>query len=75
MLVINRVELIFCHQSLQVRKLHGDHARRLQQDLHACNEIIQVRHLRQHIVPKQQIRLLALCDQLARRLFSEKFNH
>ncbi len=74
MLVIDRVELILVDQPLQVWELHGHHAAGLQQQLHAPDEIVQVRHVGQDVVSKQQIRLaVALCD-FTRRLAAEKLH-
>src|ERR1019366_10715832 len=56
-LVVDGVELVLLHQSLQVRKFHGDDAARLEQALHAGNEVIQIRYVCQHIVAEQQVRL------------------
>lgn len=37
---------------------HGNYTIRLQHDLHACHEVDDIRYMRQHIVPQQEIRLL-----------------
>src|SRR6266478_5326243 len=74
MFVINRVELVFFHQPLQVRKLHGDHTRRLQQDFHPRHEVVQVRHLRENIIPEQQIRLFSRDRQLPGRISPKKLD-
>ena len=66
-LVVDRVELVLCHQPLQMRKLHRDHALRLEQALHAGDEVVQVRHVRQHIVAEHQIGLAVLWRRSCRR--------
>jgi hypothetical protein len=53
-LVIDGVELVVRHELLQVRELHGDDAVWRQQDLHAGNEIVEIGHVGQHVVPEQQ---------------------
>ena len=58
MLVVDRVELIALHQAYQVGKLHRDHAGRLQRDLHTGDEVVQIRHVGQHVVADQEIRLI-----------------
>src|SRR2546430_15107473 len=57
--MVNCVELILFHQPLKVGKFHGDYAVRLQQDLHSRNKIVQIGHLRELVVAKEQICLLA----------------
>src|SRR6266404_8082339 len=56
--MVNGVKLIFFHQPLKMRELHGDYPMRFQQDLHSCNKIVQFGDLREHVVAKEQIRLL-----------------
>ncbi len=50
-------------QPQQVREFKGQHALRLQQDLQPLDKIIQVRHLRQHIVPDNQVGAVGLPRQ------------
>src|SRR6267378_3598269 len=72
--MVNGVELIFFHQPLKMREFHGDYAMRFQQDLHSRNKIVQIGNLREYVVAKKQIRLLAGCHQFPGR-FSSKELH
>ena len=58
MLVVDGIELVLRDQMLEVRKLDGDRAARRQQDLQSPYEIIDVVHLRQHVVTQQQVGVL-----------------
>src|SRR5687767_2820182 len=64
MLVVNGVKLIAFNQPLKVRKLHGDDPVWLQQNLHPGNKVVQIRHMSQNIITKQQVSLLSLSRQL-----------
>src|SRR5260370_14926671 len=66
-LMVNRVELVFFHQPLKMRELHGDFAMRFQQDLHSRDKIVQIEDLRKYAVAEEQIRLLASCLELPSR--------
>ena len=55
MLVVDRVELIFGYQPLDVWELEGDDAFRLEKDLHSSHEIVEVRHLRQDVVANDEV--------------------
>ena len=70
--MIDRIELILLHQPVKVRELHGNHTVRLEQLFHSCHEIIQLRHVRQYIVPEQQISLSIFRHDLPGRLLSEE---
>ncbi len=59
MLVIDRVELPVLDQAQQVRELHRNCARGLQQDRQSSGEVVQVGHVRQHVVGADQVGLLA----------------
>ena len=48
--MIDRVELVLRHQTRQMGELHGDDAARLQQQLHAADEVVHVGDLGQHVV-------------------------
>src|SRR4026207_889905 len=72
MLVVDRVELVAFHQPIQMRKLHGDDASRLEQDLHPGDKIVECGHVRQYVVTEQQIRLAGLARDLACRLPPEE---
>src|SRR5690349_13016835 len=71
-LMVDGVELIVRHQAQQVRKLHRQHAVRLQQDLHSCHKIVEVGNVRQHIISQQQIGGMPLSSHFPCRLHSEK---
>jgi hypothetical protein len=70
--VIDRVELVSLHQSHQMRKLHRDNAAGLERDLHAGNEIVQIRHLGQYVVSDQQIGLLSPSNEVSCGIGPEK---
>src|SRR4029434_9892129 len=59
-LVIDRIELVLAHEIEQMRELHRDHSLRLEQELQAPNEIVELRHMSQHVVPDQEVGALAL---------------
>ena len=71
-LVIDRVELVLRHQSLEMRELQGDDAFRLEQAGHARDEVVEVGHLSQHVVADDQIRAFAFGDQRVRQLDAEE---
>ena len=72
MLVIHGIELVVGQQLQQVRELEGRHTSRLEQQCEAGDEIIDVRHMRQHVVRSHQIDLPAFSDQLGRHLPTEE---
>ena len=74
MLVIDRVELVFLHQPQQVRELHRDHAAGLEQQAHAAHEVVQVGHVREHVVAGNQVRLAARGRELAGGLGAEELH-
>ena len=53
MLVVDGVVVVLLHQLQEVRELHGDHAPRRQHPLHAADEVVDVGHVRQHVVADQ----------------------
>ena len=55
MLVIDGVELVALHQLPQVRKLHRDHAVRGEQSFQSGDEVVEVGHMREHIVAEHQV--------------------
>jgi hypothetical protein len=73
-LVVDRVELVLVHELEQVGELHRDHAARLEQELHAADEIIDVRHVRQHVVAEQEIRPALLGGDRGRGLPAEELD-
>ena len=66
-LVVNRIELIFRDQPLDMRNLDGYHALRSQEVGHAGDEVVKLRHLRQNIVGGDQVRVAMLGDDLLSR--------
>ena len=54
-LVVDGVKLVFRDQALKMRHLDGDDALRRQQVRHAGDEVVELRHLCQHIVGDDQI--------------------
>ena len=75
MLVVNRIELVLLHESIQMRKLHRDRAALAEQYLHARHEIIEIRNVREHIVAEQQVRLAVLGRDLTSGLLAEEFDY
>src|SRR5215208_4964005 len=74
MLMIDRVELILVDEPLEMRKLQRDHAVRSQQMRHARRKIVEVRHLRQHIVADDEIGGLAFGYEFLRKPKTEEFD-
>jgi hypothetical protein len=72
MLVVDRVELPVRHQAQQMREFHCDRAGRLQQDWQSGDEVVQVRHVRQHIIGADQVRVLACVNQPASGRLAEE---
>ncbi len=73
-LVVDRVELVVLDQPEQVGELHRDHAARLEQDRHAADEVVEVRHVGQHVVAQQQVGPDAVGDHLGRRRPAEELD-
>ena len=61
--MVQGVELLLGHQPQQVGKLEGGHTARLQQRGKALEEIIDIRHMSQHVVGRHQVGTPALCCQ------------
>src|SRR5580658_2714767 len=74
MFVIDRVELNLLHQLNEVRKFHGDNPVRLQQNLHAGDEAVQIRHLRQHVIAEQEVGFYSSRGKFFRALSIEKLH-
>ena len=74
MLVVDGVELVLRDQPLQVRELERDDALRLEQERHAGDEVVEVRHLRQHVVADDEVGPLALGDELGRQPLAEELD-
>src|SRR6266705_75388 len=71
-LVVDGVELVVGYQPRQMRELHGDHAMRRQQELHATDKIVDVRHMGQHVVAEQQVGPTVFGGDLCGALTSEE---
>ena len=61
--MIDRVELVVLDQLKQMRKLHRDNAGRGEGDRQPSHEVIQIGHVRKHVVADQQICLKAAGNQ------------
>src|SRR5881296_4629866 len=72
MLMVNRVELVLLDEPHEVREFDGDGAKRLQQDLEAGDEVIEVVHLGEDVFPQQEIGLLPLLRQPGREICAEE---
>ena len=74
MLVIDRVELDVLDQLEKMRKLDGHGAVGLQQQGDAGDKVIELRHMREHIVADDQIGLPALARQGPRQMLAEELD-
>ena len=74
MLVIDRVELVFVDQPLEVGKLERNHPVWSQKMRHSRGEVVEVRDLRQDIVADDEIGLPPLGCESLRELQAEEFN-
>ena len=73
-LMIDRVELVFIDQALDMRELECDHPVRGKQVRHACREVVKIGNLRQHIVADDEIGLMPLGDKALREIQTEKLD-
>ena len=74
--MICRVKLALLHHTHQVRKLKRGHALRLEQGRKPGAKVVDVGYVRQHVVGRHQVRLLALrCQFLGKRHAKELFNN
>src|SRR5262245_57288058 len=64
-LMVNRVELVFLHESHQVWELQSNDAILVEQNLHPTDETVEIRYMGENIVSNDQIGLLSLVRQLA----------
>ena len=71
-LVVDGIELVFGHQPLKMRHLDGDDALRRQKMRHTGDEVVECRHLRQHIVGNDQIGVAAVGHHLSRSFGAEE---
>ena len=72
MFMVNRIELVACNQLQQMRKLHRNDALLAQDELHAADEVADIGHLCEHVVPDEQVGHCSFSNQLARRLTAEE---
>ena len=63
--MVDRVELILVHQPPQVRKFHRHDPVWSEKDLQASHEIVDVGHVREHVVSDDQIRGSGVADEIA----------
>ena len=72
--MIDRVELVVLDEPQQVRHLDRHHALGRKQRLHAADEVVQIRHVRHHVVGDQQVRPAALGHQPGCQLAAEELH-
>src|SRR5712664_1489908 len=72
--MVDSVELVLCHEPEQVWKLHGDDSAHAQEHLHSANEVIDVRHVCEHVVTEQQIGGPVLGEDFPGRLDAKKLD-
>src|SRR5204862_6853842 len=72
MIVVYGVELVDFDQARQVWECDRDHTLWLEQQLQACDEAVEIRNLRQHIIAHQQVGLLSLGRKRLCRLAPEE---
>ena len=73
-LVVDGVELVVPHQLEEVRELHRDDAVGGEQRGHAADEVVEVGHVREHVVAQQQVGSRALVAELRRQLGAEELD-
>ena len=71
-LVVDGVELVLVDQPHDVGELHRQHAARREDDLHAGDEVVEIRHLREHVVAEEQVGRAAVRRELLGQLDSEE---
>ena len=64
-LVIDRVELVLGDQPLEMRDFDRDNALRAEEEGHAGDEVVELRHLRQNVVGGNQVCVAVLGDDLS----------
>ncbi len=74
-LVVDRVELGLLDQVQQMGELHRQDAAGSQQHLQARHEIVQRRHVREHVVADDEVGRAALGDEFPGRLLAEEADH
>ena len=71
--MVDRVELALADELQEVRELEAGDAGRLEQQREAAHEVVDVRHVRQHVVRHHQVRLLAAGAQPLGERHAEEF--
>ena len=74
-LVVDGVELVLVDQPHDVGELHRQHTGRGERDLHAGDEVVEVRHLSEDVVAEEEVGVAALGGQLVRQLDAEEAHH
>ena len=62
--MVDRIELVFLDQTLQMRKFECYDTFWLQKQANAGHEVVEIGNLRQHVVADDQIRLHAASDKV-----------
>ncbi len=71
--MVDRVELVLLEQLQQVRELDRDRSRRLEDFGHAGDEVVEIRHLGQHVVAEDEVGLDTVgCERCALLLAEER---
>ena len=71
-LVVDRVELRLLDQAQQVRELHRDAPPGVEQELEAGDEVVEVRHVGEHVVADDQVGRRALVGEPRAELRAEE---
>src|SRR6185295_13405768 len=72
--VIDRVELVLFHQPHEVGELNRNYPTGSQQYLEASDKVVQIGHLRQHVISRNHIRLLTIGGKFMREFLAKKFD-
>src|SRR6266545_5429831 len=72
MLMVDGVELAAIDQALEMMELEGRDAVRLEQNGEAANEVVDVRHMREHVVRGHEVGLAAVARKLPGQLDTEE---
>src|SRR5579885_298253 len=73
-LVVDGVELVVLDEPQQVRELQRQNTGRFQKNPETFHEIVQVRYLRENVIPQNQLGAKLLCGQFRRQLGAEKLH-
>ena len=72
--MVDRVELVPLHEADEVRELQRHDAVRLEQDLQARDEVVEVGHLGQHVVADDEVGPASLRRELPGRRLAEELD-